>query len=200
MLIAFNKPFRVLSQFTPGRCGPRDRSCLKDYLPLPGIYPIGRLDFDSEGLLLLSDRPEWTAHFAHPRNRVGKTYLVQVEGTPGPEALAALRHGVQLNDGPARALGAEAIADPAWLWPRDPPVRFRARIPTTWLRLVLDEGRNRQVRRMTAQVGHPTLRLVRTGIGEIGLQGLLPGQWREIDARPPAQRQLGARVRDRVRA
>jgi 23S rRNA pseudouridine2457 synthase len=177
-LILFNKPFGVLSQFTD-RGSEGARATLSDYISLPGVYPAGRLDRDSEGLLLLTDDGRLQAHIADPRFKLPKTYLVQVEGDAGEDALAALRHGVTLNDGPTRPADTERIDAPE-LWPRDPPVRFRKSVPDCWIRLTIREGRNRQVRRMTAAVGLPTLRLVRERIGEWGLGELQPGQWREI--------------------
>lgn len=177
-LIAFNKPYGVLSQFTDAR-SPSPRPTLSAFVAVPGVYPAGRLDRDSEGLLLLTDDGALQARIAHPRYKAAKTYLVQVEGEPDEAALARLRQGVVLNDGPTLPAGAERIADPA-LWPRDPPVRFRKSVPDCWLKITLREGRNRQVRRMTAAVGHPTLRLVRWSIGDWTLEGLAPGEWREL--------------------
>ena len=178
-LIAFNKPYGVLSQFTDGKA-PSPRPTLSSFIAVPGVYPAGRLDRDSEGLLLLTDDGALQARIADPRYKAPKTYLVQVEGEPDEGALAALREGVDLNDGRTLPAKVERIAEPA-LWPRDPPVRFRKSVPDCWLRLTLREGRNRQVRRMTAAVGHPTLRLVRWAIGEWDLAGLAPGEWRELD-------------------
>jgi 23S rRNA pseudouridine2457 synthase len=175
-LVLFNKPFGVLSQFTD-RGSPTTRATLSDYVDVPGVYPAGRLDRDSEGLLLLTDDGRLQARIADPRFKLAKTYLVQVEGEPDETALARLRAGVTLNDGPTRPAGVERIADPA-LWPREPPIRVRAHIPDCWLSLTIREGRNRQVRRMTAAVGHPTLRLVRWRIGEWTLADLPPGQHR----------------------
>jgi len=177
-LILFNKPYGVLSQFTD-RGAQGARATLSDHLTIPGVYPAGRLDRDSEGLLLLTDDGRLQARIADPRFKLPKSYLVQVEGDPGAEALEQLRRGITLNDGPTRPAETERIAEPA-LWPRDPPVRFRKSVPDTWLRLTIREGRNRQVRRMTAAVGHPTLRLVRWRIGEWTLDGLAPGEWREV--------------------
>jgi len=177
-LVLFNKPFGVLSQFTD-RGSPTTRATLSDHIDLPGVYPAGRLDRDSEGLLLLTDDGRLQARIADPRFKLAKTYLVQVEGEPDDAALARLRAGVTLNDGPTRPAEVERIADPA-LWPRDPPIRVRAHIPDCWLSLTICEGRNRQVRRMTAAVGHPTLRLVRWRIGDWTLADLPPGQHRII--------------------
>jgi 23S rRNA pseudouridine2457 synthase len=178
-LIAFNKPMNVLSQFTDAGTAGGPRATLSDYIDLPGVYPAGRLDRDSEGLLLLTDDGKLQARIADPKFKLPKTYLVQVEGELGDAALAALRSGVQLNDGLTRPATAERI-DPPQLWPRDPPVRFRKTVPDSWLRLTISEGRNRQVRRMTAAVGHPTLRLVRWSIGDWSLDGLAPGEWRPV--------------------
>lgn len=175
MLIRFNKPFGVLSQFTD-RSVPEARATLSDFIAVPGVYPAGRLDRDSEGLLLLTDDGALQARIADPRFKLPKTYLVQVEGVPDAAALAALRRGVDLKDGRTRPAEAAPIEPPA-LWPRDPPVRYRKSVPDTWLSLTITEGRNRQVRRMTAAVGHPTLRLVRWRIGDWTLEGLAPGEW-----------------------
>jgi 23S rRNA pseudouridine2457 synthase len=174
-LILFNKPFGVLSQFTDGG----NRATLAGFVPVPGVYPAGRLDRDSEGLLLLTDDGRLQARIAEPRFKLPKTYWVQVEGKAEPAQLLALREGVMLNDGMTLPAQAEAIAAPD-LWPRDPPVRFRKSVPDCWIRLTICEGRNRQVRRMTAAVGLPTLRLVRHRIGDWTLDGLAVGDWREI--------------------
>ncbi len=180
MLIAFNKPYGVLCQFTD-RSRPPRRTLAGFGLPA-GVYAAGRLDFDSEGLLLLTDDGALAHKLTDPRHKQPKTYWVQVEGDPREAQLEALRRGVELNDGPTLPAQAQRIDAPA-LWPRDPPVRFRKAIPDAWLELTIREGRNRQVRRMTAAVGLPTLRLVRAGVGEVGLQGLTPGQWRPIPRR-----------------
>ena len=181
-LIVFNKPFDVLCQFTDegqANAGASPlRRTLADFIDAPGVYPAGRLDRDSEGLLLLTDDGRLQARIADPRFKLPKTYLAQVEGEPDETALASLRRGVTLKDGPTRPAEVERIDDPA-LWPRDPPVRFRKTVPDCWLSLTLREGRNRQVRRMTAAVGHPTLRLVRWRIGDWTLDGLQPGEWRD---------------------
>ena len=175
MLIRFNKPYGVLSQFTPeGRW-----QGLKDFIALPGVYVAGRLDADSEGLLLLTDDGQQQAQIADPRFKMEKTYLVQVDGLPTEAALAALRQGVQLNDGLTLPARARAVDEPTHLWPRTPPIRVRRSQPTSWLELVIREGRNRQVRRMTAAVGLPTLRLIRTAIGPYSLDDLPSGTWRE---------------------
>ncbi len=176
-LILFNKPMNVLSQFTD-RGSITKRATLSDFIDIPGVYPAGRLDRDSEGLLLLTDDGKLQARISDPKFRQPKTYLVQVEGEPDDAAIEKLARGVELKDGLTRPARAEAIADPH-LWPRDPPVRFRKSVPDSWLRLSITEGRNRQVRRMTAAVGHPTLRLVRWCIGEWSLDGLKPGEWRD---------------------
>lgn len=179
-LVCFNKPYGVLSQFTPeGRW-----RGLKDFMDLPGVYVAGRLDADSEGLLLLTNDGKLQARISDPRFKMEKTYWVQVEGEPGDDALAALREGVQLNDGPTLPARAQRIPTPAGLWDRDPPVRVRQSIPTSWLELVIREGRNRQVRRMTAAVGFPTLRLIRAAIGPYTLEDLTPGTWKTVA--PPA--------------
>ncbi len=183
MVVLFNKPWGVLSQFTD-RSG---RSTLSAFIDRPEIYPAGRLDRDSEGLLVLTGDGALKHRIATPGGRFHKTYLVQVEGRPSPGQLRRLTGGVRLNDGPARAVEVRLLAaKPGWLWPRDPPVRVRRRIPESWLELVLDEGRKRQVRRMTAAVGLPTLRLVRTSDGPWSLGALQPGEWREAADRPPA--------------
>ncbi len=177
-LIAFNKPFNVLCQFTDRGAG---RATLAGYIDAPGFYPAGRLDRDSEGLLLLTDDGRLQQRIADPRFKLWKTYWVQVEGAPDAAALYRLASGVELSDGRTRPARIEAIAEPPGLWPRDPPIRYRAHIPTTWLQLAIREGRNRQVRRMTAAVGHPTLRLIRVAIGGVTLDGLAPGAWRFED-------------------
>jgi 23S rRNA pseudouridine2457 synthase len=176
-LIAFNKPYGVLCQFSPEPNGP-PRPTLADFVTVPGVYPAGRLDLDSEGLLLLTDDGRLQARIANPAYKLPKTYLVQVEGEPDEAALAELRSGTRLKDGITLPAEVERIAPPD-LWPRDPPVRFRKTVPDSWLRLTIREGRNRQVRRMTAAVGLPTLRLVRWSVGDWTLAALQPGQWRE---------------------
>lgn len=176
--ILFNKPFGVLSRFTDAE----GRATLGEFISEPGIYPAGRLDHDSEGLLLLTDDGPTQARVSDPRFGLAKTYWAQVEGVIDEEALQRLRTGVMLKDGAARAVAARSLRPPPPLWPRDPPIRYRARIPTSWLEIVLDEGRNRQVRRMTAAVGLPTLRLIRHAIGPWTLDGLAPGAWRALPA------------------
>ena len=163
---------------------------LAQFIRKPGLYAAGRLDYDSEGLLLLTDDGAVQNRISHPRAGLEKTYWAQVEGEPGPDAVERLQRGVRLKDGPARATGARIIAEPAELWPRDPPIRYRARIPTHWLEIRLAEGRNRQVRRMTAAVGLPTLRLIRSAIGPWTIAGLAPGQAREL-ADDEVERTLG---------
>jgi 23S rRNA pseudouridine2457 synthase len=186
-LILLNKPYRVLPQFS----SPDERRSLADFCPLRGVYPAGRLDYDSEGLMLLTDFGPWQARISQPGSAFPKTYCVQVEGAPADAALDALRAGVSLPDGPTRPAGARIIDEPQWLWTRDPPIRERRNIPTAWLELTISEGRNRQVRRMTAAVGLPTLRLLRWAVGPWTLAGLAPGAWRQV---PPAEAEsvLGA--------
>jgi 23S rRNA pseudouridine2457 synthase len=195
-LVLFNKPFGVLSQFTDGQ----GRATLADHIALPGVYPAGRLDRDSEGLLLLTDDGHLAHRLTDPRRHTWKTYWAQVEGEIDRTALQALRQGVILKDGLTRPARARRIDPPPGLWPRTPPIRHRANIPTSWLELQIREGRNRQVRRMTAHVGFPTLRLVRAAIGEWRLDGLQPGEHRVIEVtatRPgrPARRTRGPRRR-----
>jgi 23S rRNA pseudouridine2457 synthase len=181
LLIAFNKPFGVICKFSPEPGKPT----LADYIDVPQVYPAGRLDTDSEGLLLLTDEGPLQARIADPAHKLAKIYWAQVEGEPTEAALTALRTGVKLNDFTTQPAGARLIEEPADLWPRDPPIRFRAKIPTAWLEVTLREGKNRQVRRMTAHVGFPTLRLVRAGIGHVSVQGLAPGTWHEISPALP---------------
>ncbi|MBY5988534.1 pseudouridine synthase [Roseovarius atlanticus] len=178
MLILFNKPMGVLSQFTDKGTEGSPRPTLSGFIDIPGVYPAGRLDRDSEGLLLLTDDGKLQARLSNPKFKTEKTYLVQVEGDPDAAALGALAKGVTLKDGPTRPAKARRI-DPPDLWQRDPPVRFRKSVPDCWLEITISEGRNRQVRRMTAHVGHPTLRLVRWRVGDFTLDGIAPGTWRE---------------------
>ena len=178
-IILFNKPYGVLSQFTD-RGTPEARATLSDYINVPHVYPAGRLDRDSEGLLILTDDGALQARIASPRHKTPKTYRVQVEGEPDAASLDQLRGGVVLKDGPTLPALVERIEPPS-LWPRDPPVRFRKSVADSWLEIVITEGRNRQVRRMTAAVGHPTLRLVRLRIGAWELGDLAPGAWREME-------------------
>lgn len=187
-LLALNKPFGVVCQFS--REG--DRLTLADFVKVPAVYPAGRLDTDSEGLLLLTDHGPWQARISQPRFKLAKTYLVQVEGAPDDTALVRLTAGVMLNDGPALARTVRRVGEPDWLWPRDPPIRYRASIPTTWIELTLVEGRNRQVRRMTAAVGHPTLRLIRVAVGSWTIDALAPGTWRDVDASPIFESAVGS--------
>lgn len=177
MLIAFNKPFNVLCKFTPEP----GRATLADFIDVRDVYPAGRLDTDSEGLLLLTSDGALQARISHPRHKLPKVYWAQVEGVPDEPALQALRNGVDLGDFTTQPAGARGIAEPSGLWPRDPPIRYRAKIPTAWIELTLREGKNRQVRRMTAKAGHPTLRLIRARIGRATIEGIAPGAWREID-------------------
>ena len=181
MLIAFNKPFGVLCKFMPEE----GRPTLADYIKVPGVYPAGRLDADSEGLVLLTDDGALQARIASPRHKLAKVYWAQVEGVPTAEALAHLRRGVDLGDFTTLPAKAKCIDEPPNLWARNPPIRHRLRVPTAWLELTLHEGKNRQVRRMTARVGLPTLRLVRSAIGQIRVNDLAPGEWRQIDPTSP---------------
>lgn len=199
-LILFNKPYDVLSQFTDRAAG---RRTLADHIAVPGVYVAGRLDRDSEGLLVLTDDGRLQARISDPRHKLPKVYRVQVEGQVTEAALEHLRRGVVLADGRTLPARARRIAEPPGLWPRVPPIRERRHIPTDWLELELREGRNRQVRRMTAAVGLPTLRLIRWSIGDWTLAGLAPGEWRELDValpvspRPPAWPRPGAARRTR---
>jgi 23S rRNA pseudouridine2457 synthase len=192
VLIALNKPFGVICKFSPEP----GRRTLADCVSVPDVYPAGRLDTDSEGLVLLTDDGALQARIADPRHKLTKVYWVQVEGVPTDAALASLRAGVDLGDFVTQPAGARVIDEPAVLWPRDPPIRYRAAIPTMWVELTLREGKNRQVRRMTARVGFPTLRLVRAAIGSVGLDALAPGEWRTIEPNGP----WGRRSRGNVRA
>lgn len=180
MLIAFNKPFNVLSQFTDKSMVGRERETLSPYIPIPHVYPAGRLDRDSEGLLLLTDDGKLQAKIANPKHKMAKVYWAQVEGIPDDAALRALRNGVDLKDGPTRPALADLIDEPAGLWDRDPPIRVRKSVPDSWVQLTISEGRNRQVRRMTAAIGHPTLRLVRARVGDWSVEGLGLGEWRKV--------------------
>ena len=175
-LILLNKPYRVLSQFRDADGRPTLADCVRQ----KGVYPAGRLDFDSEGLLLLTDDGRLQAHISQPDSKIAKTYWAQVEGVPSEQQLVRLRDGVALKDGPARALSATTIDEPPGLWERDPPIRYRASVPDSWLEISIDEGRNRQVRRMTAAVGLPTLRLIRSNVGPWSLDGLQPGESRTL--------------------
>lgn len=195
-LILLNKPYGVLCQFTaePGR------ACLKDYIDTPGVYAAGRLDADSEGLLLLTDDGGLQHRIAHPDHKEAKRYLVQVEGEAGHEALTRLAAGVDLGDFVTRPCRAWQVAEPEWLWPRELPVRFRKTVPTSWLEIELVEGKNRQVRRMTARVGLPTLRLVRIAIGAWRLDGLAPGESRSVELPGGGQRRAGPSVKPALRS
>jgi 23S rRNA pseudouridine2457 synthase len=187
-LILFNKPFQVLSQFTDtdSATSPNRRATLADWISLPAVYPAGRLDYDSEGLLLLTDSGPLQHQIAAPRNKMPKTYWVQVEGQIDDNALNSLRQGVTLKDGKTRPATVEYLPEPD-LWPRTPPVRHRETIPTSWLSMTITEGRNRQVRRMTAAVGFPTLRLIRYAIGEWTVKDLAPGDYRSLTVHPLAR-------------
>ena len=176
-LVFFNKPYGVLSQFTPeGKW-----RALDEFVPVENVYVAGRLDADSEGLLILTDDGKLQAKIADPKHKLEKTYWAQVEGVPDEAVLDRLRAGIRLSDFTAQRARVRLIAEPAGLWPRDPPIRFRAAIPTSWLEIRIAEGKNRQVRRMTAAIGYPTLRLIRAAVGSATLDGLAPGQWRQID-------------------
>lgn len=180
MLIAFNKPYGVLSQFTDKGTEGSARPTLSAFIDQPGVYPAGRLDRDSEGLLLLTDDGRLQARIADPKHKMEKTYWAQVEGIPDAAALDAFRTGLGLKDGRTRPARIALLDTPASLWERDPPIRYRKSVPDCWLEIGLREGRNRQVRRMTAAIGHPTLRLIRYAIGEWTLEGLAPGAWRKV--------------------
>ncbi len=176
VLILFNKPFQVLCQFTDKE----GRPTLADYVPVSDVYAAGRLDYDSEGLVVLTNAGYLQHLIAEPRHKMAKTYLVQVEGLPDGAALGKLRKGVLLNDGMTKPAEVEFLGDDAGVWPRVPPIRFRKNIPATWIKIAIIEGRNRQVRRMTAAVGYPALRLIRVSVGEWTLEGLKPGEWKEV--------------------
>ncbi|WP_282021227.1 pseudouridine synthase [Ruegeria faecimaris] len=193
--IRFNKPFDVLPQFTDRANAESPRRTLSDFIDLPDVYPAGRLDRDSEGLMLLTDNGRLQAQIADPKHKMAKTYWVQVEGEPDASALKALRDGVELKEGLTRPAKARLMDQPEALWPRDPPIRVRHTVSDCWVELVLREGRNRQVRRMTAAVGHPTLRLIRARIGDWTLDGLEPGQWDSLSM--PALAPSSSRKRDR---
>ncbi len=188
--LVLNKPFGVLTKFTDTT----GRPTLAGLVGVPGVYPAGRLDQDSEGLLVLTSEGWLQARISDPSSHWPKTYLAQVDGIPDEDDLESLRKGVLLKDGLTRPAGARLVKEPAGLWPRDPPIRFRREIPTQWLELVITEGRNRQVRRMTAAVGHPTLRLIRWAVGPWSLDGLAPGRWRELT---PAELALANRPQRR---
>lgn len=192
VLILFNKPFQVLCQFTDKE----GRATLADYIPVSDVYAAGRLDYDSEGLVVLTNVGYLQHLIAEPRHKMVKTYLVQVEGVPDEEALGKLRNGVLLNDGMTKPAQVKFIGDDADVWPRVPPIRYRKSIPATWIKITIIEGRNRQVRRMTAAVGHPALRLIRVRVGEWDLGKLKPGEWKE-DPFPAVERPGAARPRRR---
>jgi len=180
-LVLFNKPYGVLSQFTPeGKW-----RALAEFIPVKGVYVAGRLDADSEGLLILTDDGQLQAKIADPKHKLEKTYWAQVEGVPDEAALDRLRAGIALSDFTAKPAKVRLIAEPPGLWQREPPIRYRAAIPTSWLEIRIAEGKNRQVRRMTAAIGYPTLRLIRAAIGAATLDGLAPGEWRKIDGSYP---------------
>ena len=176
-LLLLNKPFGVLTQFSPDG----DKATLKDFVPVPGVYPAGRLDADSEGLVVLTDDGALQGRISHPRFKLPKVYFAQVEGIPDVSALQAMAGGLDLGDFVTAPCQVTVMSEPEQLWPRNPPIRYRAAIPTSWLRIVLREGKNRQVRRMTAKIGYPTLRLIRWSIGDWTLDGLVPGEWRRLD-------------------
>ena len=178
MILLFNKPYGVITQFSASGGKPT----LKDFIPVPAVYPAGCLDTDSEGLLILTDDGRAQARISDPRHKLPKTYWVQVEGAPADVDLEPLRRGIELRDFTALPAEVSLIAQPEGLWPRDPPVRFRAAIPTAWLAMTIREGKNRQVRKMTAQAGFPTLRLIRWSVGGWTIAGLAPGAWRILPA------------------
>jgi 23S rRNA pseudouridine2457 synthase len=181
VLIAFNKPFGVACKFSPQP----GRKTLADYIDVRSVYPAGRLDTDSEGLILLTDDGVLQARIAEPKHEIGKVYWAQVEGFPSLAALDRLREGVNLGEFTTRPANANLIEEPQELWPRDPPIRYRAKISTAWIELTIHEGKNRQVRRMTAKVGFPTLRLIRAAIGKVRVEGLALGTWQEIGPDDP---------------
>ena len=180
VLILFNKPFNVLSQFTDQSLAASGRETLSRYIPVPHVYPAGRLDRDSEGLLLLTDDGKLQARIADPKHKMAKTYWVQVEGAPQESALQSLRRGVQLKDGVTQPAKTRLIDEPEGLWPRNPPIRVRKSVPDSWIEMTIREGKNRQIRRMTAAIGHPCLRLIRAQIGEWHLGDLKPGEYKRL--------------------
>ncbi|MEZ5985924.1 MAG: pseudouridine synthase [Hyphomonas sp.] len=194
-VILLNKPYGVLSQFTDrGNAGSKRRT-LSELIDVPGVYPAGRLDQDSEGLMILTNDGRLQHQIANPANKMPKTYWAQVEGIPDEAALQRLCDGVELSDGMTAPAKARALPDPESLWPRVPPIRFRKSVPDSWIELTIREGRNRQVRRMTAAVGHPTLRLIRVRIGEWELENLQPGEWRDGQVPPPPSQRSRGRLR-----
>ena len=196
VVLLFNKPFQVLTQFT----STDGKATLRDFIHAPGMRPAGRLDYDSEGLVLLTSDGKLQAQLADPRWKMPKIYFVQVEGEPDAAALSKLRSGVVLNDGKTLPASARRVDEPEWLWPRDPPIRFRKAIATSWIELTIREGRNRQVRRMTAAVGYPTLRLIRWSIGEWTIEGLAPGAAKEVTFPYPRSAARATRRSGRQRA
>ena len=180
VLILFNKPFNVLSQFTDRSTEASGRETLSRYIQIPHVYAAGRLDRDSEGLLLLTDDGKLQARIANPKHKMAKTYWVQVEGAPQEEALQSLRRGVQLKDGLTQPAKVRLMEEPAGLWPRNPPIRVRKSVPDSWIEMTIREGKNRQIRRMTAAIGHPCLRLIRTQIGDWYLGDLKPGEFKQV--------------------
>jgi 23S rRNA pseudouridine2457 synthase len=196
VVLLFNKPFQVLTQFT----STDGKATLRDFIHAPGMRPAGRLDYDSEGLVLLTSDGKLQAQLADPRWKTSKTYFVQVEGEPDDAVLSKLRNGVVLNDGKTMPASARRVDEPQWLWPRDPPIRFRKAIATSWIELTIREGRNRQVRRMTAAVGYPTLRLIRWSIGEWSIEGLAPGAAKEVTFPYPRSAARATRRSGRRRA
>ena len=196
VVLLFNKPFQVLTQFT----STDGKATLRDFIHAPGMRPAGRLDYDSEGLVLLTSNGKLQAQLADPRRKTSQTYFVQVEGEPDDAVLSKLRNGVVLNDGKTMPASARRVDEPQWLWPRDPPIRFRKAIATSWIELTIREGRNRQVRRMTAAVGYPTLRLIRWSIGEWSIEGLAPGAAKEVTFPYPRSAARATRRSGRRRA
>ena len=180
VLILFNKPFNVLSQFTDRSLEASGRETLSHYVPVPHVYPAGRLDRDSEGLLLLTDDGKLQAQIADPKHKMAKTYWVQVEGAPQEDALQSLRRGLRLKEGVTQPAKARLIEEPMGLWPRNPPIRVRKSVPDSWIEMVIREGKNRQIRRMTAAIGHPCLRLIRAQIGDWRLGDLMPGDYKKL--------------------
>ena len=199
-LILLNKPYGVLCQFS----APQGRATLKDLVPVAGVYPAGRLDIDSEGLVVLTDDGRLQARISDPRHHLKKVYWAQVDGKPSNAEVFRMQRGIDLGDFKTRTCIAEICAEPDWLWARDPPIRQRKSLPTSWLRIELDEGKNRQVRRMTAAIGHPVLRLIRFAVGPWSISSLPPGHWRDaepddlpVGGKPVVNRVIGSRVTGR---